>query len=587
MSKSRLSRLLASSVQASVEARPVDEPIVAAPGEETPETEVVGDPSAAPAEETPIVDAPVDASAEEPAPAVSVEDAEPRQPEEPVRAAEEPVEPVAAEEPVVEEPVVEAPVAEEPVVEAPVAEEPVAVEEPAAPVEPAVEPVVEEAAPAPVEEVVADAPPVEAEPVVDAAPDAGEPIEVNDPETVEADLVDAKDAEADVNEIDAAHGRMHEIAEGLEAFASYAAESLKQGGLSPQSAQLFSIGVESLTKPLGLEKAPVLSVESFGGQKTRIDATRLSMEGVQDVLKQLWEAIKATAAKLWEAIKAFLGRVFDAAAKLSARAEKLEEAAKAASGSPKEGQIEVGASAAKLAINNQIVQPAQGIDMLSKVAGDFVAFDNTLVDEMVQAMGIVAGVVSATDSSIEQALEKLQNIKPILGGAYSQNHKDEGDGKQSGTTPVLPGGKTFSMTVGPAMFIEAKDETAEQNVAEGAKIGTLSTADIAKVAEGAKTICDIAAAFKSEGHLFKSNMLADSVSPNAELSGENAKKAQDALRAYAKSVSEARKAPARLLGYLVQTAAAYVAIAEKSLAQYGGAAAPSQVEDKSKEAAAA
>lgn len=597
MSKSRLSRLLQSSVQASTEARPVEEPIVAAEPvvEETPvDTGVVGDPAAAaPAEVTPVVDE---------VPTVTVEDAEPaREP-----SAEEPVAEPVAEEPAAVEP----PAAEEPV--APAVEEPAAVEPPAAdPVEPvaeepiaAVEPV-EPAPPAPVEEVVAE--PVVEEPVVPAEEPAAEPvaeptavepapagsddagmaIEVNDPETVEADLVEAKDAEADVNELDAAHDRMHEIAEGLESFVAYAAESLKQGGLSPQSAAVFSMGVESLTKPLGLESAPVLSVESFGGQKTRLDATRLSMEGVQDVIKQLWEAIKATAAKLWEAIKAFFDKVFDAAAKLQTRAQALEEKAKAASGSPKEAQIDVG-NGAKFAINNQVVQPAQGMSILEKVATDFISYDNKLVDEAVQAAQTINGVISANDESMGPALEKLAAIKPMIGGAYSANHKDEGDGKQSASTPVLPGGKTFSLTVGPSFFFEAHEESAEQNVTEGAKIGTLSLADIAKVAADAATVASMAIGFKEEGKLFKAELLADQVSPSAELSEENAKKAQDALRSFAKSSAELRKTSARLLGYLVQTSAGYLALAEKSLAQYGGEAkAAAPVEDKSKEAAAA
>lgn len=464
--------------------------------------------------------------------------------------------------------------------------EPVPPTDPVEPIVPPTEPVASPDPVPPTEPVnSADVPPVD-------PPDVGTPVPpsdvVLDPGSAEADIAGARDDAQRLNELSAAEGRFHEIADGLEAFKAYAMEHLSEGGLHPQAAGLLAIGVEHLIKPLAWEKPVVLSVESFGGHSTRFDATSVSVEGIKDVIKQLLEAIVNIGKKIWDTITAFLDRVFSAVERLDKRADELIQKAKAAQGSPKEAEIEV-ASADRLAIDNRVVDPTDGMARLEKFATGFVSLDKETMEGFAQAVELLTTLLQADDSTVGGALEKTKSFRVITNPQVFSHSGKDADTHQ---TDVLPGGKRFWVSTGPNLIFLCGEDNVEQNVSDGAKIRTLDPNAIEAVGEQAKKITDVARQFKQVRDASKAKQPWETVqglmSINTEISEENAKQVTDVLRAFMRTTSETQKFSARILGYVVQTSVAYVQLAEKSLAQYGAEASePAKSDDTAAAPAAA
>lgn len=64
---------------------------------------------------------------------------------------------------------------------------------------------------------------------------------------------------------------------------------------------------------------PVQSLESFGGDSQRLEATRRTQEGIADTLKKIWAAIKAAVLRAVAAIKDFFAKLFGGVESLKKR----------------------------------------------------------------------------------------------------------------------------------------------------------------------------------------------------------------------------------------------------------------------------
>ncbi len=162
--------------------------------------------------------------------------------------------------------------------------------------------------------------------------------------SLEAGILEVQEAAAPVAETETAIDELTEVAEGLEEIADAVEAAVEDGGLSTGAAEMLTLATESYTRRLGLESAPVASLESFGGASGRLQATRVSLEGLRETVENIWNAIKQQITKWINALRDYYQRVWAAAPKLRKRAEELKAKVDGLEGkSPKEKKVAAGA----------------------------------------------------------------------------------------------------------------------------------------------------------------------------------------------------------------------------------------------------
>lgn len=122
-----------------------------------------------------------------------------------------------------------------------------------------------------------------------------------------------------IAELDDAQAAMEEIYDDMRI-------SLQNGGMNPDVARMAKRYADRTLARVGMSN-PIPSCEAFGGFGDRFVATSVSMEGVGDAIKNIWEKIKTWFNNMWKNIRTYWQKVWDASPKLKARAEALRKKA--------------------------------------------------------------------------------------------------------------------------------------------------------------------------------------------------------------------------------------------------------------------
>ena len=196
------------------------------------------------------------------------------------------------------------------------------------------------------------------------------------------------DAQVQLEESVDAEGDLNVVADNLR-------ESVDAGtGISEDAAAATEIAVESIMKRMGVHgygKVIVASTESFGGSNTRLYATKASLEGVWDTIKEFWKKFKEQVARLFNQIKDFFAKFFDNAEKTKKAAEALKAEVREL-GSKKAKETELKSSVSK-AFSEKGKADAGTV---SKILGNH----STLLDN-----------AGAATSNFEQVLNKIAGLK--------------------------------------------------------------------------------------------------------------------------------------------------------------------------------
>lgn len=96
------------------------------------------------------------------------------------------------------------------------------------------------------------------------------------------------------------------------------------GGVSTESAKYLNF----ILARAGLGDIINVSVEDFGDNSRRLNATRVSLEGIKETLRNWWENLLAWFGKMREKLKKWWIKNFSAASALKSRANNLQERAK-------------------------------------------------------------------------------------------------------------------------------------------------------------------------------------------------------------------------------------------------------------------
>ena len=403
------------------------------------------------------------------------------------------------------------------------------------------------------------------EPVVVDAP---APV-IADPDTLEADVAVIGEAEADVQTGVDAVAELDDVQQGLEALCVAIEATIPEGGLTPQAAGMMRIAYESYSNRLG-EESTIPSMESFGGQTSRLEQTTISLESIRETLTKVWEAIKAILVRVRDAIVSFFKQLVSGAEKLRVRAKAVKEASAKTSGDAKEKEIELGSTAAKIAIGSKVDVSNGAVSKLVEVAESAITFDEAASKQLVADFAKLQQAVN-TGERVQEAGE-LQPpkafSKSITGGV---------------STEVLPGNVSFTITVNSG--IDKAPTAINKHLAGGwsvsrvmekatvsdTKVATLDPASIGHIADECLKIADLSDKGKK---LIDENGKATAVglkkmTISKEVAQDKVAGVRADLKAFQKRAAAQDQASTKLLAYAVTTGRAYLAVAEKSLAQYG------------------
>ena len=169
--------------------------------------------------------------------------------------------------------------------------------------------------------------------------DAVDVVDAEDADNVEGAMAEVAEVETEISDTSDAIEQGAQDAEALDAIADTVEETEQEGGADPVVAQVAEVAVEAIYRRLGLTSKPIASLESFGDKATRIEATRLAVEGWRETAKTIWEAIVKLFNRIKDAVINFFTSLFVASERTLKRAKSLKEAASKAQGAPKEKEV--------------------------------------------------------------------------------------------------------------------------------------------------------------------------------------------------------------------------------------------------------
>lgn len=178
---------------------------------------------------------------------------------------------------------------------------------------------------------------------------------------------------------------------------------------------------------------PVQSLESFGGDSQRLEATRRTQEGIAETLKKIWAAIKAAVLRAVAAIKDFFAKLFGGVESLKKRVAAVKAKIAAAK------KDKLAAPSDKIKVSGGVrlhmagkLDPASvkaGLDLASGAIADA---SKTLKDVAVKKYADIAGALEGEkEAELEKQMKDAGDDVTAIKGIAAMKGK------------VLPGGKTI------------------------------------------------------------------------------------------------------------------------------------------------
>lgn len=369
-------------------------------------------------------------------------------------------------------------------------------------------------------------------------------------DTMAATMAEVVEAEGEVDAIDASIEEAVEGAEQLEEIAEIAEGSLDNGGMDETSAELLQAHVESIYDRIGVVKTGKMSLESFGTKGTRVQSTKLAIEGMKETAKAVWEKIIAAITTMWNSVSTWFAKLFDANARMAGRAKKIGAAAAEAKGKTAAEAEVSGGFIKKLAVSGEFDPKS--------VAGGLVSIRDILTKNAQETLVVVKAVAAAKTSETIAAAAMAPEMKSVFSEEDTRGAK----------TKRLLGDKAVFLN-GSKVIVDSFDTTAAEVKAE--KVATAEQGEIAEIAKQATTVATAVAENKKLVDEAAKAMKAftDTIKKfAANTTDETAASMKKAQAAAPKASAMISSLVTKLNGVAVSTTGAALDYAEKSLAQY-------------------
>lgn len=376
--------------------------------------------------------------------------------------------------------------------------------------------------------------------------------------SLETDLLEVAQAEAEVDQDDADLDNAMDTAAALEELAVVLTGAQQQGGLDRNGAAVMGLYL----KRIGVAPSAV-SMESFGGTSSRQGATVIAVEDFKSRAKEIYTKVIEAIEKGIQYIIDLWNKYFGAAEKQLKRAEKLMEVASRAGGDKKESKITNERLAKAIAVKGDVAADASASKLLLDVITNVQVGSKKLIADL---PGALAKLDAYVDGKGPQA-DAAEAIGDAMQGAAKSYLEGE-----TGTSKELPGGKVI--------FLDWKLEKESISIAAGVKDGTAATAkdvpvlSIEESGTAAKHVADLAKLLLEQRGLvkqigdFKKKLVASgkkAISKADESKEDTAKNGANMIMTIARGVDQPYGAAS---GYAINTAKALLDQVELSLKQY-------------------
>lgn len=311
-------------------------------------------------------------------------------------------------------------------------------------------------------------------------------------------------AEAVVEAVSHDISEMQDVAAGLESLTADISATMENGGLEPQAAVFMQHGLDAQLSRLGASAEGLTpAMESFGGATTREEATQVSMEGIGDTLKKIWNAIKAAVQKSMKAIADFFSKLFGGIEKVITKLEEVVKDAKKLDKQELKKDAELKVPAAEtLRFGGKVdgKSIAKGVDALAKnvdtVTGDYT---KQISKQMAKMMDVIDELNNLdNDEKMDEVLDGLVNGQDF-DSAKITSEKDLMSGDKVVVAEVetkgklLIGGGLGIKVSESARALDSKDTTvAPLTGSEVAAIAGTVLGALKKIKDGEKAINKIA-----------------------------------------------------------------------------------------------
>jgi hypothetical protein len=303
---------------------------------------------------------------------------------------------------------------------------------------------------------------------------------------------------------------LESIAVSLEAFAETAEASKADGGLDRTGAVLLQQAVQTQTDRLGMVGQLVPSQESFGGTGERLQNTEIAVEGIKEVVKDIWDAIvKAIKAAMLK-IKEWWNKLNNSLPGIKKRAEELQERAESTEGSIDKDKITVGGDADRIKVKgsaDNMVSNLGDLKTLAMAVAKSVSGSNT---KAVEAVAKGAENVKLSDADVSAAADQMTMLLNAVveeGNVAKSVFKDErykGEGMVYKASDEFMGGKIVvcGMAKEPgtgidglkkttsSLMIQLASATKEDKSVSDKDISKVSKDDVVKACDVVISICD-------------------------------------------------------------------------------------------------
>lgn len=201
-----------------------------------------------------------------------------------------------------------------------------------------------------------------------------------------------------------------EGAEDLEKLGDAVAGTVEEGGMTPATAEVVDVAVESICKRLGISRKVVPAFESFGSKSTRLQSTKVAMEGIAETARSIWDAIMRAIKKAYDYVVEFFKKIFDVSLKLKNRAEALIKSFEKLKGSASAKDLDLGSLAQKTSIGGKVIDGAGYAGAAKSVAAKVKASTGD-AENLLRVQQTVAEYFGKSTKELDKILAESKKVK--------------------------------------------------------------------------------------------------------------------------------------------------------------------------------
>jgi hypothetical protein len=196
-------------------------------------------------------------------------------------------------------------------------------------------------------------------------------------------IAEATQQQVEIEQTQQAMDETEEVIQEAEEERQVLEQSQAQGGAEPVAMEALQRAVKRFEKRTGVAcSVKSMGLESFASKTTRLQQTKVAMEGAVDYIKKLIKMLMDAVAAVWEKVKAFFEKIWVGAERLAKRARQVEAAAKAAQGktAPADAKVTTGSVLAYARKDDKAVEGKEFADLfVAQTTGNY--FGRKMIEE--------------------------------------------------------------------------------------------------------------------------------------------------------------------------------------------------------------